>query len=98
MSNPLIRFDWAMKRLRRQKSTFVILQGFLSALLTAQAFITINVQNSRLLAYFQRMFYGVSNTMTEQLTLGEPGKKSFRSILFISTWGKTKDEVNSLYP
>lgn len=31
--NILIRFDWAMKRLLRQKSNFVILEGFLSVLL-----------------------------------------------------------------
>lgn len=33
MQSPLIRFDWAMKRLLRQKSNFVILEGFLSVLL-----------------------------------------------------------------
>lgn len=33
MQNVLIRFDWAMKRLLRQKSNFVILEGFLSELL-----------------------------------------------------------------
>jgi predicted transposase/invertase (TIGR01784 family) len=33
MNHPLIRFDWAMKRLLRQKSNFVILEGFLSVLL-----------------------------------------------------------------
>jgi predicted transposase/invertase (TIGR01784 family) len=32
-SKHLIRFDWAMKRLLRQKSNFVILEGFLSELL-----------------------------------------------------------------
>lgn len=32
-TKPLIRFDWAMKRLLRQKSNFVILEGFLSELL-----------------------------------------------------------------
>ena len=29
----LVRFDWAMKRLLRQKDNFVILEGFLSELL-----------------------------------------------------------------
>ena len=29
----LVRFDWAMKRLLRQKANFVILEGFLSELL-----------------------------------------------------------------
>jgi len=33
MANTLIRFDWAMKRLLRQKSNFIILEGFLSELL-----------------------------------------------------------------
>lgn len=29
----LVRFDWAVKRLLRNKSNFVILEGFLSTLL-----------------------------------------------------------------
>ena len=29
----LIRFDWAMKRLLRDKSNYVVLEGFLSTLL-----------------------------------------------------------------
>ncbi len=33
MGNNLIRFDWAMKRLLRDKSNFVVLEGFLSTLL-----------------------------------------------------------------
>jgi predicted transposase/invertase (TIGR01784 family) len=33
MAKALIRFDWAMKRLLRQKSNFDILEGFLSELL-----------------------------------------------------------------
>jgi predicted transposase/invertase (TIGR01784 family) len=33
MADTLIRFDWAMKRLLRQKSNFIILEGFLSELL-----------------------------------------------------------------
>ena len=32
-TKPLIRFDWAMKRLLCQKSNFVILEGFLSELI-----------------------------------------------------------------
>ncbi|MDR0828649.1 MAG: Rpn family recombination-promoting nuclease/putative transposase, partial [Prevotellaceae bacterium] len=31
-----IRFDWAIKRLLRQKSNFVVLEGFLSCLLNDQ--------------------------------------------------------------
>lgn len=33
MKNNLIRFDWAMKRLLRDKSNYVVLEGFLSTLL-----------------------------------------------------------------
>ena len=33
MKNNLIRFDWAMKRLLRDKSNYMILEGFLSTLL-----------------------------------------------------------------
>ncbi|SFF49516.1 PD-(D/E)XK nuclease family transposase [Thermoflexibacter ruber] len=33
MSRKLIRFDWAMKKLLRQKANFGILEGFLSELL-----------------------------------------------------------------
>ena len=29
----LVRFDWAVKRLLRNKSNFVVLEGFLSTLL-----------------------------------------------------------------
>ena len=32
----LIRFDWAMKRLLRQKSNYAVLEGFLSALLNEE--------------------------------------------------------------
>jgi hypothetical protein len=32
----LIRFDWAMKRLLRQKSNYVVLEGFLSVLLNEE--------------------------------------------------------------
>lgn len=31
--NKYIRFDWAMKRLLRNKANFVVLEGFLSVLL-----------------------------------------------------------------
>lgn len=33
MSKKLIRFDWAVKRLLRNKANFVVLEGFLSELL-----------------------------------------------------------------
>ena len=31
--NQIIRFDWAMKRLLRNKANYVVLEGFLSSLL-----------------------------------------------------------------
>ena len=34
----LIRFDWAMKRLLRDKSNYVVLEGFLSTLLEEVSF------------------------------------------------------------
>jgi predicted transposase/invertase (TIGR01784 family) len=33
MSKKLVRFDWAIKKLLRNKSNFVVLEGFLSELL-----------------------------------------------------------------
>lgn len=33
MKDNFIRFDWAMKRLLRDKSNYVVLEGFLSTLL-----------------------------------------------------------------
>jgi hypothetical protein len=33
MSKKLIRFDWAVKKLLRNKANFVVLEGFLSELL-----------------------------------------------------------------
>jgi hypothetical protein len=33
MSKKLVRFDWAIKRLLRNKANFVVLEGFLSELL-----------------------------------------------------------------
>ena len=45
-ANPtLIRFDWAMKRLLRQKSNFTVLEGFLSVLLNEEVKI-INIKES----------------------------------------------------
>ncbi|MBL7786271.1 MAG: PD-(D/E)XK nuclease family transposase, partial [Chitinophagales bacterium] len=37
---PLVRFDWAMKKLLRQKANFDILEGFLSELLKEKVRIT----------------------------------------------------------
>jgi predicted transposase/invertase (TIGR01784 family) len=39
MNIKLVRFDWAMKRLLRQKANFVVLEGFLSVLLNEKVLI-----------------------------------------------------------
>jgi len=103
----LIRFDWAMKRLLRQKANYAVLEGFLSVLLQEDiAILNINesesnqasaidkfnrvdilvenkqgelliieIQNSEEVDYFLRMLYGVSKTIAEHISTGEPYSK-----------------------
>ena len=103
MSKKLIRFDWAIKRLLRNKANFVILEGFLSELLfeniiiekilesesnqetdnykynrvdiltqnSKNELIIIEIQSSYEIDYFQRMAYGVSKSISENLHLGQ---------------------------
>jgi predicted transposase/invertase (TIGR01784 family) len=99
----LIRFDWAMKSILRNKDNFDVLEGFLSALLndndirilnilesegnqaTAdQKFnrvdlliedchhrkIIVEIQNSREADYLERLLYGVSKVIVDNLQLG----------------------------
>ena len=54
--NQIIRFDWAMKRLLRNKANFSVL---------------IEVQNNNEYAYFQRMLFGTSKLVTEYINRGE---------------------------
>lgn len=107
MKENYIRFDWAIKRLLRQKANFGILEGFLSELLNddikiecllesksnqedesdkfnrvdllarnqKQELIIVEVQNTRELAYFQRMLYGVSKVISEYIYLGDQYKE-----------------------
>ena len=79
MKDNLIRFDWAMKRLLRDKSNYVVLEGFLSTLFnrvdmlvedTKGELLIVEVQNNRELDYFHRMLYGVSKTISEYINLG----------------------------
>ena len=104
MSKRLIRFDWAIKRLLRNKANFVILEGFLSELLfedikiqkilesegnqeteddkynrvdiltqnSKNELIIVEIQNTYEIDYFQRMIYGASKALTENLGLGQP--------------------------
>ena len=104
MSKKLIRFDWAIKRLLRNKANFVILEGFLSELLfdsisinrilesesnqdssddkynrvdiltqnSKNELLIIEIQNTYEIDFFQRMAFGVSKSMSENLSLGQP--------------------------
>jgi predicted transposase/invertase (TIGR01784 family) len=103
MNKKLIRFDWAIKRLLRNKANFVVLEGFLSELLfeniiiekilesesnqetdndkynrvdlltqnSKNELIIIEIQSSYEIDYFQRMAYGVSKSISENLHLGQ---------------------------
>lgn len=103
MTKKLIRFDWAIKRLLRNKANFVVLEGFLSELLfdtikidqilesegnqetdddkfnrvdiltqnSKNELIIIEIQNTYEIDYFQRMAYGVSKSISENLKLGQ---------------------------
>jgi predicted transposase/invertase (TIGR01784 family) len=98
----LIRFDWAIKTVLRDKANFDILEGFLSALLEEEISILellesesnqadldqkfnrvdllvkdsqqrqfiIEVQNQRMTAYLERVLFGVSKVIVENLELG----------------------------
>ena len=102
MKDNYIRFDWAIKRLLRQKANFGVLEGFLSVLLdekveiiellesegNQQSFddkfnrvdikaknskgeiIIVEVQNTRELAFLERILYGVAKAITEHISLG----------------------------
>jgi predicted transposase/invertase (TIGR01784 family) len=99
MNKKLIQFDWAIKRLLRNKANFVVLEGFLSELLydnikikqilesegnqeteddkynrvdiltenSKSELIIIEIQNTYEIDYFQRMTYGVSKAISENL-------------------------------
>jgi predicted transposase/invertase (TIGR01784 family) len=98
-----ICFDYAAKRLLRQKANFVVLEGFLTTLLKTNVKIhrmlesegnqehendkfnrvdmlaelgsgelaIIEVQNSRVNDYFQRILYGTSKLITEYIDIGD---------------------------
>jgi predicted transposase/invertase (TIGR01784 family) len=102
-----IRFDWAMKRLLRNKADFVVLEGFLSELLRFDVkieevlesegnqehgqdkfnrvdilvknihneYFIIEIQNEMEFDYFQRIIYGTSKVITENIKLGEKYSK-----------------------
>lgn len=103
MSTPLIRFDWAMKTILRDKANFDVLAGFLSSLLNEPIIveellesegnaeeasdkfnrvdllvrdsqgrrIIIEIQNQREVDYLERLLYGTSRVIVDNLSLGE---------------------------
>jgi predicted transposase/invertase (TIGR01784 family) len=103
MGHDYIRFDWAIKRLLRQKANFGILEGLLTGLLGEETHIVeilesegnqdtaddkfnrvdikaknskdeiiiVEIQNTRELAYMERILYGVSKAITEHIHLGQ---------------------------
>jgi len=99
----LIRFDWAMKSLLRQKANFDILEGFLSAVLRQDVsiieilesesnvsdieqklnrvdiliqdklkrYVIIEIQNCHITAYLERILFGVSKIIVDNVKAGE---------------------------
>ncbi|MDR0892484.1 MAG: PD-(D/E)XK nuclease family transposase [Mediterranea sp.] len=125
MGHDYIRFDWAIKRLLRQKANFGILEGLLTVLLDEPVHIVeilesesnqdaaddkfnrvdikaknhkgeiiiVEIQNTRELAYMERILYGVSKAITEHIHLGqsyEEIKKVYSiSVLYFDIGGGT---------
>ncbi len=108
MSKKLIRFDWAMKTILRDKANFDVLEGFLCALLEDDNIIILNllesesdqkdetdkfnrvdlliedsqhrkiiieIQNTRQSDYLERILYGTSKVIVENLKLGDRYKE-----------------------
>jgi predicted transposase/invertase (TIGR01784 family) len=99
----LVRFDWAMKSLLRDKANFDILEGFLSAVLRQDVtvieilesesnvpdieqklnrvdiliqdkqlrYVIIEVQNCHITAYLERILFGVSKVIVDNVKSGE---------------------------
>ena len=116
MSNKLIRFDWAMKTLLRDKANFDVLEGFLCALLeddnirilnllegessqkdetdkfnrvdlliedSLHRKIIIEIQNTRESDYLERILFGTSKVIVENLYLGKR-YKNINKVISIS--------------
>ncbi|MCB1192301.1 MAG: Rpn family recombination-promoting nuclease/putative transposase [Leptospiraceae bacterium] len=105
--NIVVRFDWAMKYILRDKANFDILEGFLSALLeetitiltilesesnqeeetdkfnrvdllvedSQKRKIIIEIQNNREMHYLERLLYGTSKVIVENIGLGSSYKE-----------------------
>jgi predicted transposase/invertase (TIGR01784 family) len=128
VNTKLIRFDWAMKTLLRDKANFDILEGFLSAILRQdvtiidilesesnvpdieqklnrvdiliqdkqQRYVIIEIQNCHITAYLERLLFGVSKVIVDNVKAGsdyrEISKVISISILYFNL-GLGKDYV-----
>lgn len=123
-----IRFDWAMKRLLRNKANYAVLEGLMCSLLNEKfkivnflesesnqedetdkfnrvdilaesdkgELVIFEIQNSRELAYFHRMLYGVSKAITDYIHIGESYgnvKKVYSVNIVYFSLGQGKDYV-----
>ena len=102
VNNKYIRFDWAVKRMLRDKANFSVLEGLITVLTGTKVkiveilesegnqetasdkfnrvdvkakneqdeIIIVEVQLTRQLYYLQRMLYGVSKAITEDIDIG----------------------------
>lgn len=102
-NNKYIRFDWAAKRMLRDKANFDVLEGLMTVLIGEQVhiveilesegnqnapddkfnrvdvmarnskdeYIIVEVQLTREIHYLERMLYGVSKVVTDNIHLGE---------------------------
>jgi predicted transposase/invertase (TIGR01784 family) len=124
----LVRFDWAMKNLLRDKANFDILEGFLSAILRQDVsiieilesesnvddveqklnrvdiliqdkfkqYVIIEIQNCHVTAYLERILFGVSKVIVDNVKSGEDYREISKvvsiSILYFNL-GLGKDYV-----
>ena len=77
-----VRFDWAMKRMLRDKANFAVLEGLLTVLLEEPIHILEILESegnqqseddkfNRVDIKAERILYGVAKTITEHITLGQ---------------------------
>jgi len=111
----LVRFDWAIKNILRDKANYDVIEGFLTALLKQDIYIIkilesesnqqedfdkfnrvdmlvedstgtqmiIEIQNTHETHYLERLLYGTSKVITENLKLGEDFK-NVKKVISIS--------------
>ena len=126
--NRYIRFDWAAKRMLRDKANFDVLEGLMTVLIGEQVriveilesegnqnapddkmnrvdvmarnskgeYIIVEIQQTRELHYLERMLYGVSKVVTDNIRLGEKYdrvKKVYSINILYFPLGSGKDYV-----